>query len=154
MAAPEGNQFWRLRAKHGPNRKFENCEDLWQACCEYFEWVEDNPLIEEKVFASKGEILTYNCAKMRAMTITGLCVFLGIDVSTWRDWRSRDDLSPVVTRVEAIIWDQKFTGAAADLLNHNIIAREIGLMTTPPKEVDDDHEKITKIEIVRREKKD
>ena len=154
MAAPEGNQFWRLRAKHGPNRKFKNGDDLWAACCEYFEWVEDNPLIEEKVFASKGEILTYNCAKMRAMTITGLCVFLGIDLSTWRAWRSRDDLSPVITRVEAVIWDQKFTGAAADLLNHNIIAREIGLMTTPPKEVDDDHEKITKIEIVRREKKD
>jgi hypothetical protein len=154
MGAPEGNQFWRLRAKHGPNRKFENGEDLWNACCEYFQWVEDNPLIEEKVFASKGEILTYNACKMRAMTITGLSVFLGIDLSTWYEWKKRNDLSKVITRVEAIIWDQKFTGAAAELLNHNIIAREIGLMTTPPKEVDDDQEKITKIEIVRREKKD
>ena len=154
MAAPEGNQFWRLRAKHGPNRKFENGEDLWQACCEYFEWVERNPLIEEKVFASKGEILTHNCAKMRAMTITGLCVYLGIDVSTWYDWKKRDDLSNVIARVEAIIWDQKFTGAAADLLNHNIIARELGLMATPPRDVDVDQEKITKIEIVRRGKKD
>ena len=128
MAAPEGNKFWVLRSKHGPDRKFKSGEELWQACCEYFEWVEDNPLIEEKVFASKGKILTHNVKKMRAMTITGLCVFLEIDISTWRDWRSKDDLSPVITRVEAIIWEQKLTGAAADLLNHNIIAREIGLI--------------------------
>nr|WP_261640834.1 DNA-packaging protein [Erwinia mallotivora] len=30
-------------------------------------------------------------------------------------------------RAEQIIYNQKFTGAAADLLNANIIARELGL---------------------------
>ncbi|WP_290688531.1 terminase small subunit [Haematobacter sp. UBA3484] len=37
------------------------------------------------------------------------------------------DLSEVITRVEQIIRTQKFEGAAADLLNPNIIARELGL---------------------------
>ncbi|SMP36850.1 terminase small subunit, partial [Shimia sagamensis] len=47
---------------------------------------------------------------------------------TWREWRkSRKDLSSVMTRVEQIIRQQKFEGAAAELLNPNIIARDLGL---------------------------
>lgn len=62
------------------------------------------------------------------MTIGGMCVFLGIAESTWHAWRkSRPDLSEVITRAEQIIRQQKFEGAAAELLNANIIAREIGL---------------------------
>lgn len=33
----------------------------------------------------------------------------------------------VITQAEAVIYEQKFTGAAADLLNPNIIARDLGL---------------------------
>lgn len=65
--------------------------------------------------------------KMRAMTIAGLCIFLDIDETTWRDYRSQDDFSTVITRVEQIIYQQKFSGAAADMLNPNIIARDLGL---------------------------
>src|SRR5699024_4951501 len=65
--------------------------------------------------------------KMRAMTISGLCLFLDIDRSTWYDWASRDDYSNIVKRVEEVIYSQKFAGAAADLLNANIIARDLGL---------------------------
>ena len=38
------------------------------------------------------------------------------------------DFLSVITRIENIIFTQKFTGAAADLLNPNIIARDLGLM--------------------------
>ena len=62
------------------------------------------------------------------MTIGGLCIFLDVSHDTWIEWRkTRADLSEVITRVESIIYEQKFTGAAADLLNSNIIARELGL---------------------------
>lgn len=46
MAAPKGNRFWEARSSHGRNPKFESPEALWAACCEYFEWVEANPLPE------------------------------------------------------------------------------------------------------------
>ncbi len=124
MAAPKGNRFWEARSSHGPNPKFSHDTDLWDACLEYFEWAEANPLKEAKVVGGK----VHRLDKMRAMTITGLCVFLDIAESTWRDWRkSRKDLSSVMTRVEQIIRQQKFEGAAADLLNPNIIARDLGL---------------------------
>ncbi|EOI7007498.1 terminase small subunit [Salmonella enterica subsp. enterica serovar Kentucky] len=35
-----------------------------------------------------------------------------------------EDFCGVTTRAEQVIYDQKFSGAAADLLNANIIARD------------------------------
>lgn len=128
MAAPKGNKFWEARSSHGANPKFEHASDLWDACLEYFEYVERNPLQEAKIVQSGGKPKVMALSKMRAMTTTGLCVFLDITLQTWTDWRSnRKDLSDVITRVEQIIRTQKFEGAAADLLNPNIIARELGL---------------------------
>lgn len=128
MAAPKGNKFWEARSSHGASPRFEHASDLWDACLEYFEWNESNPLHEAKVVTAGGKPKVMALAKMRAMTITGLCVFLDITFQTWSDWRAnRDDLSEVITRVEQIIRTQKFEGAAADLLNPNIIARELGL---------------------------
>lgn len=127
MAAPAGNQFWKARSKHGRDRLFASAELLWEACCEYFQWVEDNPLLEMKPFAYQGVVTQEPVAKMRAMTINGLCLFIDIDETTWRAWREVDDFSMVVSRAEKIIYEQKFTGAAADLLNPNIIARDLGL---------------------------
>lgn len=128
MGAPEGNQFWKARAKHGRPKLFERPEYLWLSCLEYFEWVENNPLLEQKVFASQGDVVRADVTKMRPMTIGGLCIFLDIDRSTWTEWRSKgDDYSTIVKQAEAVIRDQKFAGAAAGLLNANIIARDLGL---------------------------
>lgn len=127
MSAPIGNRFWEARSSHGRNPRFPNPDALWEACLEYFEWVEENPLQEEKMFQFQGTIVRDTVSKMRAMTIGGLCVFLDITHQSWIDYRNRDDFFEVVTRVEEIIRTQKFTGAAADLLNANIIARDLGL---------------------------
>lgn len=127
MAAPKGNKFWTLRSSHGRRPIFASPEDLWAACCEYFEWVEKNPLLEERLFAYQGEVVRATVNKMRAMTLDGLHVFLDIHAQTWADYRAREDFSEIVTRVERVIREQKFTGAAADLLNANIIARDLGL---------------------------
>ncbi|WP_142478635.1 DNA-packaging protein [Klebsiella oxytoca] len=127
MAAPKGNRFWEARSSHGRNPKFESSEELWKACVEYFEWVEENPLWEMRPFAYQGEVVQEPVAKMRAMTLTGLCLFLDISDDTWRNYRANNDLLGVVTRAEKVIYDQKFSGAAADLLNPNIIARDLGL---------------------------
>lgn len=118
-----GNGFWKKRTTHGRPRLFASSDALWEACVEYFEAVESSPLYETK--ADKG--ILYRLPKPRPMTIGGLSVFLDIDVSTWNTWRKEPDYSAVCTRVEAIIRDQKFAGAAAELFNANIIARDLGL---------------------------
>ena len=127
MAAPKGNRFWEARSSHGRNPKFSSPDVLWEACTEYFAWVEENPLYEMRPFAYQGEVTQEPVAKMRAMTISGLCIFLDITTETWANYRSNQDFFGVTTRVEDIIYNQKFSGAAADLLNANIIARDLGL---------------------------
>lgn len=127
MAAPKGNKFWQMRSSHGRKPIFATPEGLWAACCEYFEWVEENPLREEKLFAFQGAVTRATVAKMRAMTLDGLHIFLDISSETWTGYRGREDFLGVTTQVEKIIRDQKFTGAAAELLNPNIIARDLGL---------------------------
>ncbi|GAS72855.1 hypothetical protein NGUA41_00860 [Salmonella enterica] len=148
MAAPKGNRFWEARSSHGRNPKFESGDQLWSACCEYFQWVEDNPLWEMKPFAYQGEVTQEPVAKMRAMTLTGLCLFLDISDDTWRNYRDKEDLLGVVTRAEKVIYDQKFSGAAADLLNANIIARDLGL--AEKKEVKQSVSDLSDEEIERR----
>lgn len=46
---------------------------------------------------------------MRAMTLSGLCLFLDIHEDTWRLYRAREDFIEVTTRAEKVIHDQKFS---------------------------------------------
>ena len=127
MAAPKGNQFWKQRSKHGRDKIFASAELLRESCEEYFEWVENNPLYEGKLTSYQGVNKIEEVPKMRAMTIGGLCLFLDITQKTWQEWRDQEDFCLVVSWADEIIKHQKFTGAAADLLNPNIIARDLGL---------------------------
>lgn len=127
MAAPQGNRFWEARSSHGRKPIFETPDDLWDAATQYFAWVDDNPLYESELVKFQGEAKAVDVAKMRAMTLSGLCIFLDIARRTWDDYAKRDDFMPVVNQVEEIIRTQKFEGASADLLNPNIIARDLGL---------------------------
>lgn len=128
MAAPKGNQFWKAATKIGRDKLFASPEKLWDACCEYFDWNEENPLFEVKAFAYQGVVVQEKIPKMRAMTINGLCLFLNVDGSTWAAWRTQEAFSAVTAKAEDIIRKQKFEGASADLLNANIIARDLGLV--------------------------
>lgn len=126
MAAPEGNQFWKLRSKHGRDKLFESPELLWEAACEYFEWCEENPLIEVDFRGKDADEV--RLPKMRAFTWQGLELYL--DIHSLRDYKTNSDykdFSQVITRIEKIIYNQKFSGAAAGFLNPNIIARDLGL---------------------------
>ena len=128
MAAPVGNQFWKARTKHGRDKIFASADLLWEACLEYFQWVEDNPLWETKSYMFQGAPVQDQLPKMRAMTLDGLCLFLDIDDRTWRRWQEDKDFCGITTRAEKVIRSQKFAGAAADMLNANIIARDLGLV--------------------------
>lgn len=127
MPAPKGNDFWKARSTHGRKPIFATPDHLWTAAVEYFEWVDAHPLYEAKPFAYQGDVSIATIAKMRAMTITGLCIFLDISQQAWSEYKQRDGFGEITTRVDEIIRTQKFEGASADLLNANIIARDLGL---------------------------
>ena len=137
MAAPKGNQFWLARSTHGRKPIFETPEALLNACLEYFKWAEDNPLWEEKAFNCAGKIKKTLMYKMRAMTMDGLTIFLDISDECWYNYKKRKEYVGVVTYVEKAMRHQKFSGAAADLLNPNIIARDLGLVDKKQVDVND-----------------
>nr|WP_321980150.1 terminase small subunit [uncultured Cohaesibacter sp.] len=129
MAAPQGNSYWTLRSSSGRKPIFETPQKLWKACVKYFQWCEDHPLQQEEIVKYKDSFERIEVSKMRAMTKRGLCLHLGIDQQTFENYKERgEDFLGIVTRVEDIIFEQKFTGAAADLLNSSIISRELGLI--------------------------
>lgn len=127
MPAPIGNRFWEARSSHGRKPIFADADELWNACVEYFDWVEANPLYESKAFAYQGEVTVKELPKMRAMTIGALCLFLDISKQAWSEYRTRKGFGEIAARVDDTIRAQKFEGASADLLNPNIIARDLGL---------------------------
>lgn len=143
-----GNRFWEARSSSGRKPKYATPATLWKSCTEYFKWAEDNPLWETRVFAYQGEIVSTEVPKMRAMTITGMCTFLDITFQTWTTYRTKKDFSEIATRAEAIIRDQKFAGAAADLLNANIIARDLGLSEKTENEHSFDLSKLSDEEVL------
>ena len=122
MPAPKGNQFWKARSSHGRKPLWDNPQELKDAAIEYFEWVDANPLWETKPMIAQGDIHDAPIPKMRAMTLKGLSIFLGIAHCTWIDYRTKEGFSEVVSYVEDVIRTQKFEGASAGLLNSNIIA--------------------------------
>lgn len=127
MPAPKGNQFWKKRSSHGRNPIFSEPQQFLDAAYEYFQWVEENPLEEEKLFHYQGEIKRDIVYKLRPMTIDGLCLFLDISDESLRKYRNDKDFSGVISHIDKCIRNQKFEGAAADLFNPNIIARDLGL---------------------------
>ncbi|GEJ46024.1 DNA-packaging protein [Chryseobacterium sp. ON_d1] len=131
MGAPKGNQFWKLRAKHGRDTLFESPELLWDAATEYFEWCDNNPLIEIDFKGKDADRV--ELPKMRPYTLHGLCIYLDCSTSYFREFKnserkSKKDFMSVITRIEETIYNQKFTGAASGFLNPNIIARDLGLV--------------------------
>ncbi len=138
MAAPQGNNFWEQRSKHGRDKLFETPELMWEAAGEYFQWCVDNPLIEID-FRGK-DLDQVELPKMRPFTMHGLCSYLGCNTAYFRSFKSqeragKEDFSTVIAQIEETVYNQKFSGAAAGFLNANIIARDLGLQDKIQQEI-------------------
>ncbi|WP_299970195.1 terminase small subunit [uncultured Roseobacter sp.] len=131
-----GTAIWKERSSHGRAPIYDSPEPLWTACCDYFEWASENPLYADTLVSYQGKAKHEPVAQMRAFTLKGMCLFIGISFETWRTWREdRPDLKEVMNRVEDVIYTQKFEGAAAGLLNAGLISRDLGLADR--REIDD-----------------
>lgn len=125
MALRKTNTYSRLVAGYAADADIRYTPDsLWEKALEYFRWIEDNPLKEEKVFSSGKRLAV---SKIRAMTVTGFCVFSGIGRATYASHLRDEAYALVTSRIADVIYTQKFEAAAAGLLETSIVARELGL---------------------------
>lgn len=123
----KNGQFWMLRSTHGRQPIFQNPELLRDACLQYCYAVEKYPLLESRIFCYKGMVTKTSATKMRAMTLEGLYIFIGLSERAWLQYRKREGYGEICTEIEMIFYNQKLTGAAADLLNGRVISRHLGL---------------------------
>jgi len=146
MPAPEGNQFWKLRAKHGRDVIFSDPEKLWEACLEYFEATDARKWKKTDWVGKDAQEVTRETET--PYTLTGLYVFLDIARSTFEEYEKKEGFSAICTRVRDIIFTQKFEGAAVGAFNANIIKAELGIrdstdVTSNGKEIGVEPIKIT-----------
>jgi hypothetical protein len=126
MGFQKGNEYYKLRNTDGRECIYDNPKQLGEKAKEYFEWVQNNPFIE---IDYKGkDAIKVEMPKMRPFSMGGLCTFLGIVINTFKNYKKKDDFLLITTHIEQIIDTQQFEGAAAGLLNPNIIARKLGLI--------------------------
>lgn len=122
-----GNQYWKLRSKHGRDRIVKDPKTLLKAADEYFQWCIDNPVIE----------IDYRGKNLERVELPHPQVFQKGALARWcglSEWRLIEDLrklnndfSQVVTHIEGIIRDQKFKYGMVGMFNSNIVARDLGL---------------------------
>lgn len=114
---------------------------MWEAATEYFQWVDDNPWIKiEQLkrptvsYDETGKPTVHAIAELptaRPYTLKGFCLYLDCGHNYWDQFKKAkaidDDFSVIISRIEDIIYTQKFEGAAVGAFNPSIIARDLGL---------------------------
>lgn len=142
MGAPKGNQFWKLRSKHGRDRLFANAALLWESAIEYFAWCDENPWKSSETTTKKvmGGIIEKSEKEkptQRPYTIEGVTLYCCASLVWWRSFKANldpdnrpgdKDFLSVIEEIEQIIYQNQLEGATVGAFNANIIARKLGLV--------------------------
>lgn len=144
MAAPKGNQFWKLRSKHGRDKLFKTPKLLIEAAYEYFEWCDDNPWVSSKSGNTPKGPTSEEKPTQRPYTLGGLVGYLGANKDFWAQFKASNPkgFSIVIKEIENIIETQQFEGAIVGAFNPNIIARKLGLSDSTKVDVTSGGDKI------------
>lgn len=130
MAAPKGNQFWKLRNKYNQQTLFESPELLLQSAYEYFEWCDKHSWYKQEPVKSGAE-----CGRIidipvkRPYSISGLCTYLNCSQNHFNKFKKKCDNAflEIINRIENIIETQQFEGAVTGIFNTSIVSRKLGL---------------------------
>lgn len=132
--------FWENTSKIGRKKIFSDHNVLWAESVKYFKWCDDNPFIETDFKGKDADRV--HIPRMRPYTLQGLCLFLGVNTAYFRQFNTKtldnpEEFSTVITRINEIIYDQKFSAAASGFLNANIISRDLGLQEKTHVSIDE-----------------
>lgn len=137
MGAPAGNQFWKMRSKHGRDRIFTEPNILLDAAYEYFKYQSDRAWLKKEAVKGgefTGQIIDVPIAS--PFSLEGLCLFLGVHTKYLiefekglkpNDVEIDKDFSNIVTHIREVIYLQKSEGAIVGAYNASIIAKQLGL---------------------------
>lgn len=127
--------YWEGRKRIGKPKAIKTPQKLWELACEYFQSVDENPGYR-KDFIKGGEKAgaIVSIENIRPYTWEGLENFLHERkiITNLDDYRQNTDgryssYAGIIRLIGKIIYDRNFSGAAMNLLNSNLIARQLGL---------------------------
>lgn len=129
MAFQEGNQWWKLRSKHGRDKLFASPELLLESAFEYFQWCDENPWKNEKETSSPNGTTYESKPTQRPYSLAGWFLYIGCSDTWLKEFKKKasDDFLRVINEVELIIQKQQWEGATVGAFKENIIARTLGL---------------------------
>lgn len=118
-------------------RLFDSPRTLWEQCLLYFNWMDSNPMYAseqiKKPQASGVEgvppEMLIDVPKKRPYTKKGLCIFLGVGDNFFRrEDNKTEEYAEVFDMVDNVIFDQQYSGAAANFFNGQIVGKMLGLV--------------------------
>lgn len=155
MAAPKGNQFWKLRNKHSLQTLFESPQLLLQSAFEYFEWCDKHNWYKQEPVKSGSE-----CGRIidipikRPYSISGLCSYLNCSQYHFNQFKNKCDneFKEVINRIENIIETQQFEGAVTGIFNSSMISRKLG--SKEQSDTPSNRESLFQIEVIDNKTKE
>ena len=79
-----GNQFWKLRSKHGRDKLFSDAGLLLEEAYAYFDWCDRHPREKTELVKYKGDYEEADVPLGRPYTMDGLTYYLGVSGSYFR----------------------------------------------------------------------
>lgn len=144
MARLTGNQFWKLRTKHGRDKLFSDAATLLEEAYAYFDWCDRHPWEKTELVKYKGDYEEAEVPLGRPYTMDGLTYYLGVSGSYFRTAKtalkektdkgkatpSEIELLETIELIEQVVRNQQIEGAAVGVFSSNLVARINGLADT------------------------
>lgn len=141
MTRLTGNQFWKLRTKHGRDKLFSDAATLLEEAYLYFDWCDRHPIYTVELVKYKGNYEEADVPHERPYTMADLTRYLGVSGSYFRSAKSNlrekiekgkavtteVELLDAMEMIEQVIQSQQISGAMVGLFNPAIVARLNGL---------------------------
>ncbi|WP_320906315.1 MULTISPECIES: terminase small subunit [Bacteroides] len=137
-----GNNFWKLRTKHGRDKIFSDAAVLLEEAYMYFDWCDRHPWEKVELVKYKGDYNEADIPLGRPYTVEGLTYYLGVSGSYFRSAKNNlkekieqgratsdeVDLLEAIEMIEQAIRTQQIEGAAVGVFSANLVARINGLV--------------------------
>lgn len=136
-----GNQFWRLRTKHGKDKLFGDPSVLRDEACLYFDWCDRHPWLKSELVKYRGMADEAEVPLGRPYSMDGFTCYLGVSGSYFRSAKGNIKekiergtatavelyLLDTIEWVEQVVRTQQIEGAAVGVFNAGLVARINGI---------------------------
>lgn len=128
----EGNFKALYNKKYGDiamvaiNRKYTP-EEVFNFAVRYFSWAESEAIKAIETAAFQGVVSESLVHKPRVFTLTGLALFMGVNINRFARWRTEAGYSDVMEFIDNVIYEQKYQLGVAGIINSIIVGKELGI---------------------------